>query len=197
MRNDPDRVIRGFFRIKRGDFPPYRSWSENITRLQLPDLFKQLGYTRGAEIGVASGKFSELLCQGIPGLKLMSVDPWTRYERTSQKLCDWRYAHAVRALTPYGVEIKRMASVDAAKEVPDGSLDFVYIDGNHDFDHVMMDIISWAPKVRVGGVVSGHDYYHFYRGGIIRAVDAYTLAHGITAVYLTNEKESSWMWVKR
>lgn len=43
----------------------------------------------------------------------------------------------------------------------------------------MEDLIEWSKKVRVGGIVSGDDYYHFRKAGVIEAVDAYTAAHGI------------------
>jgi len=48
-------------------------------------------------------------------------------------------------------------SVDAAKLVPD-NIDFVYIDGDHDYDKVKEDIEAWYPKVRKGGMLAGHDY---------------------------------------
>lgn len=48
-------------------------------------------------------------------------------------------------------------SVSEAEKVPDGSLDFVYVDALHDFEHVAVDLAAWAPKVSVGGFVGGHD----------------------------------------
>jgi hypothetical protein len=44
------------------------------------------------------------------------------------------------------------------RDVTNGSLDFVYIDGNHRFEQVVADLAAWAPKVRPGGIVAGHDY---------------------------------------
>ena len=88
----------------------------------------------------------------------------------------------------------RMTSMEAAQQVEDGSLDFVFIDGDHRFDAVMMDISLWAPKVRKGGIVSGHDYYHFYQSGVVDAVRVYTWAHRITEWYVTWEKSACWLW---
>ena len=45
----------------------------------LPQLFKELGFVRGAEIGVLEGKYSEVLCRSNPKLKLYSVDAWSFY----------------------------------------------------------------------------------------------------------------------
>lgn len=54
----------------------------------------------------------------------------------------------------------RKTSVEAAKDFPDKSLDAVYIDAEHDEDSVRSDIQTWRPKIKFGGILSGHDYYH-------------------------------------
>lgn len=51
----------------------------------------------------------------------------------------------------------RMSSVEASKLYEDVSLDFVYIDGAHDYDSVYDDIQHWYPKVKVGGYIAGDD----------------------------------------
>jgi hypothetical protein len=53
-----------------------------------------------------------------------------------------------------------MSSIEAAETYLDNSLDFVFIDAAHDYDSVKQDIISWLPKVKKGGIISGHDYPH-------------------------------------
>lgn len=40
----------------------------------------------------------------------------------------------------------------------DKSLDFVFIDGSHKYEDVVEDIKSWIPKMKKGGILSGHDY---------------------------------------
>jgi hypothetical protein len=88
--------------------------------------------------------------------------------------------------------------MDAVRDIELESLDFVYIDGNHSFDYVMQDLIEWSKRVRRGGIVSGHDYYHFRNAGVVEAVDVYTHCHGIKEWFLTNEQKSkSFFWVKR
>ena len=39
-----------------------------------------------------------------------------------------------------------------------GSLDFVYIDARKGYLKVKEDLLDWAPRVRPGGLLSGHDY---------------------------------------
>jgi hypothetical protein len=58
----------------------------------------------------------------------------------------------------------RLPSVQAATQVPDGSLDAVLIDALHFQNTVMEDIEAWRPKLRSGGLMIGDDYSEFYPG---------------------------------
>lgn len=55
-------------------------------------------------------------------------------------------------------QLIRKPSLVAADDFADGSLDFVFIDGAHNFTSVRDDIRAWLPKVKPGGVLAGHDY---------------------------------------
>ena len=55
---------------------------------------------------------------------------------------------------------KQMTSIEGAGTYNDDSLDFVFIDAAHDYDSVKQDILAWLPKVKKGGIISGHDYPH-------------------------------------
>ncbi len=142
-------------------------------RLELAKYFAELGFTKGAEVGVFAGYFSEILCKAMPGLDLTCVDIWGfgKYKKAEQE--------CLERLRPYNVRIIKKYSVEAAKDVPDGSLDFVYIDGAHDYDNVKADIEAWTPKVRVGGIISGDDFYDFPsgKGGVMRAATEFTSHH--------------------
>ena len=66
----------------------------------------------------------------------------------------------------------------------------------------MVDIIMSVPKVKINGIISGHDYGNSYRFGVIKAVEAYTFAHNIHDYYITGKvrraKEyPSFFWVKK
>jgi len=162
-----------------------------LTRKKLIDYLGLYGFTNGAEIGVDRGRFSKYMFEHIPNLHLYCVDLWWWKFRGESK-----YQSVLRRLKDCNTTILRKTSLEALDDVPDGSLDFVYIDADHTFDYVMTDIILWSKKVREGGIVAGHDYYRFRRAGVIPAVDIYTQQHGITQWFLTDEKEATWFWAK-
>lgn len=67
----------------------------------------------------------------------------------------------------------RLDSVAAAARYEDNSLDVVYLDGGHGYEQVLADLNAWYPKVKVGGVIGGHDFVFEHpvsRAGVVRAV---------------------------
>jgi len=178
-------IINSMFSVKSGDNTS--PLLLNITRDQMLLLFKEAGFKYGAEIGVQKGRFSRLMFEIIPGLKLKCVDIWRRNYNTAKKM-----------LAEYDAELIRMGSERAVKKIPNSSLDFVYIDAAHDFDNAIIDIIKWSPKVKHGGIVAGHDYIdrtHHYQYGVIEAVNSYTKSHNIRQWFLTRDIKKSWFWV--
>lgn len=192
-----DKAIWNKFHVHAKDNLPFEGWVES-TRETLYELFGELGFTKGAEIGVRMARNSAEILKRVPNSYLLLIDPWDAYLRVSNERQESYYKNAVARMEPFKerVQFMRMTSMDAVKYVPDAALDFVYIDGRHDFDYVMADIIAWTPKVRKGGIVSGHDYYHFYQGGVVQAVEAYTMANNIKQWYITREKEHTWFFAK-
>lgn len=179
-------------------------------RIELAKYFNELGFKKGAEIGVCTGRYSKILYENIPGLQLLGVDPYqpypgyTDFRRVSTHATN--LALTREALAPYPNYVLAMAfGSDAAQFVADESLDFVFIDANHQYPAVKQDINDWAPKVRKGGIVSGHDYYHFKsgRGGVVEAVDEYAAEHGIE-MHTTgwskdvhhDDKQPDWYFIK-
>jgi hypothetical protein len=43
-------------------------------------------------------------------------------------------------------------------QIPDGSLDFAYVDGDHTLRGITVDLISVYPKIRDGGWIGGDDF---------------------------------------
>lgn len=184
-------------------------------RKDLADLFAAYDYTRGAEVGVESGRYSFELLTRIPGLHLYCVDAWMPYkgyrEHVTNTKLEGLYADARDRLRGKNVTFVRNWSVDAAREFADGSLDFVYIDANHDYKHVIEDLEAWVPKVRRGGMVAGHDYCggrqrSGYVVEVVQAVKDFTKQHRIAPWFVvgapelvpgtSRERPRDFVWIK-
>lgn len=189
----------------------------NMGRNDLAVLFKELGFTKGAEIGVERGIYSEILLKANPALTLYSIDPWRveAYEPNidgvdpEQEKYDQRLEETKRRLAPYKSVIVHDTSLNALKIFTDESLDFVYIDANHDFPNFINDLHQWSKKVKYGGIIAGHDYakYPFKKHNHVkRALDAYARCYRMVPLFIvgryeqiegeTRDKYRSWFYVK-
>ena len=180
-------------------------------RFELAQYFAKLGFKTGAEVGVCDGTYSLILCQTIPGIKMYGIDPYIAYKRyrdyRRQSSLEHAFDHAKEKLKGYPTyEFIVKTSMEAVLQFKDESLDFVFIDGNHDYSFVRDDIREWHKKVRKGGIVSGHDFYVFPSGndGVPKAVVEYTSANHIN-LQLTewdvhninrDERQPSWYYIK-
>ena len=177
---------------------------QDTDRRDLVKLYRDLGYHIGAEIGVGGGIFSEMICQEIPSVKLYAVDAWMIYDSyddfRNQDYLEDDYARTLQKLESFDVTIIRKFSMDAVKQFENGSLDFVYIDANHEAPYVEDDIREWSKKVRPGGMVSGHDYANMHQA-VIEAVDKYAQR----PLFLVGDPKEegnnalllcSWFWIK-
>jgi len=168
---------------------------QRYNRNHLAELYAELGFTKGAEIGVRRGRYTEILCRANPDLHMLCIDPWHVHEaKYHQKKQDEIYAYAIEKLARYNTTVIRKTGMDALADIPDRSLDFVFIDGNHRFDWIMMDLIHWPKKVRKGGIISVHDVYNG-EVGVVQAVQAYVRSHNIIPWYITKELQPTAYWV--
>jgi hypothetical protein len=67
---------------------------------------------------------------------------------------------------------KKMKSEEFVLEIEDNSLDFVYIDDIHTYDHCSSNIKMWYPKIKKSGWIGGHDYHKCFLG-VIKAVNEF------------------------
>ena len=136
----------------------------DCSRDDLPEFFKELGFKVGVEIGVFLGEYTEILAKS--GLQVYGVDPWLVYEDYGnadyQSVANRRYEKSKRRLASYpNVTLLKEKSMDAVKRFKNESVDFVYIDGNHQFRYIADDLYEWGKKVKKGGAICGHDYAYF------------------------------------
>jgi len=187
---------------------------ENIkSRNHLGLLLDKLNLNNfGIEIGVAKGIFSEILLVNSKLKKLYSLDPWREYSKTeyndtancSQKDHDDRYNSVVEKLGKFGdrSQIIRKDSIEALGDFPDGYFDFIYIDANHAYEPVKIDINNWYPKLKIGGLFSGHDYIDAVTKhgvyGVKSAVDEFCKSKNIVPSITGGSRRCppSWFFIK-
>lgn len=118
----------------------------------------------GVEIGVYKGETSKTILENWGG-KLYLVDVWRPLGEEYEDMSNNAFHSDVfrecmkniEGLEQRGIMI-RTDSLGASELFRDESLDFVYIDANHSYDYVKKDLEIWFPKVKRGGIFSGHDY---------------------------------------
>jgi hypothetical protein len=134
-----------------------------VGRDDLAELCHEWDFQAGVEVGVAAGEYSEILMKANPQMVLWGIDPYTPYRGYRDYVRLGTYsslkAQAHKRLDGFAnYHFVEEFSPQAADSVDNCSLDFVYLDGNHSEPYISQDIEAWAPKVRPGGIVAGHDY---------------------------------------
>lgn len=147
----------------------------------------------GAEVGVWAGANAKNILETLPIKKLYLVDPYEIYEDYNRSLTIHKKFNSLKLNEEiYGknpnkvlleaekkakeklskhkdkiVWIKKRSS-DALKDLPN-NLDFVYIDGNHEYEYVKEDIENYYKKLRDGGILGGDDIGSVAYPGVIKA----------------------------
>lgn len=187
----------------------------NTGRSTLIEWFREFDFKVGVELGVDEGKLSRKICKANPQLKLYCVDAWENYDdytdRLNKRDLPAKFLKAQERLKGYNVRFIRKYSMKAVRKFKKESLDFVYIDANHNLPYVMDDIIYWSQRVRPGGIVAGHDWvrYSSKRPTKIRvkkAVQWYTMLKPIPIWFVLGreakvdgeirDNSRTWMFVK-
>ena len=178
------------------------------TRNELPQVLNSLGLIgEGAEIGVYKAHYAEKILHNWRGKKLYLVDPWKHQGRKldlsdlPQREQDRIYAEARERMKKEkrACFIKDLSHF-ASLTFDDRKLDFVYIDACHDYRSVWSDLTDWYPKVKVGGIVAGHDYKNScVRKNLVevkRAVDNFFRMCGETILTTTEDNLPTWYVIK-
>jgi len=142
-----------------------------------------------AEIGVYKGDFSERILARRPK-KLHLIDPW-KFEPDPEYKSSW-YGGSVgesqvkmdaiyesvkdrfrSAIKSGKVEVHRSDSAACSSQFPDQYFDWVYIDGNHRYEFVKVDLEAYSTKVKRNGLIAGDDYGipGWWQDGVTKAID--------------------------
>jgi Methyltransferase domain len=137
----------------------------------------------GAELGVHKGYFSRIIMDQLHPSKLFLVDSW--YLVAGR---EWHWGDGNRNVIDGLCEVLHTMEnelvsgravlvidedISALHKMPDGSLDWAYIDTSHQYDHTMQELEVLKEKVKVGGAICGDDWRedpNHRHHGVCRAV---------------------------
>jgi hypothetical protein len=132
----------------------------------LPKFFDKDANLIGVEIGVLGASGSLAIFTELPNTKLYGIDPYeiregNRYEAGSypQEHLDINYKQAKARFESFGNRgvLLKKRSDDAIEDVTE-ALDFVWIDGDHEYEQVKRDILNWKSKLKSKAIIGGHDW---------------------------------------
>ena len=152
-----------------------RPFTQFIKKSGMKDLI-------GVEIGVMGGENARTFFEELDMRCLYAIDVYDTYFSSvntrlsghgvlDSKEIGWKCLQgAIKNLSKYSNKVIWLIDLSefAAEKIHE-EVDFVYIDGNHRYEFVAKDIELYYPKVRVGGIIGGHDF-KTDELGVIKAV---------------------------
>lgn len=130
---------------------------------------------RIVELGSLYGASSRAMLDNSDA-RLWCIDSWRGSDTKPKRGCvstedDFQsFLNNIQDVRDRVVALK-MFTRGAVGLLPEGSFDLVFIDADHSYEAVRFDILNFAPLVRPGGILCGHDYGpQPMRNGLIKAV---------------------------
>lgn len=150
----------------------FRPESADFRAMAILEWLEGVPCPKVAEVGVFAGDLSRRLLARRPDLELLMIDSWASapkadyaksgdYHATLQADDQENFFALTKHVTAFAgkrATIIRADSKTAAQAIPDNSLDLVFIDADHSYEGCRDDIQAYWPKVKPGGIISGHDY---------------------------------------
>lgn len=156
----------------------------------LSGLMLQQDYKTFVEVGCKEGRTTGHILKTVPDSRVIAIDPWMMQEKSADPTKEtyeaWDFQKIEQTFwTNVGEHKGRCAMLRKTSEkaatslvfAPPASIDIIFIDALHDYEHVKQDIALWWPKVRIGGVLSGHDFNHKWPGCERAVAESFDLMH--------------------
>lgn len=154
----------------------------------------------GCELGTSYGFNLVYFLENLTNIKkVYAIDPYMPYFDGPSGLVPKDVMDKVKELflintEPYKDKVVFINKTgdDAVADIPDNSLDYIFIDGDHSYEAVTNDLKNYFSKVKVGGIFSGHDYSW---PGVTKAVGEFRDSNNISTPiqFCANDV---WYWIK-
>lgn len=135
---------------------------------------------KAIEIGVWKGEGTKEILDVLSVDKMYAIDMWKPFGSSEHDTETMKMAEDAtrKKLSKYPqVEILKMSSDKAVRLLPKG-MDFIYIDGNHDYEYVKKDIENYYPLLKQGGILAGDDIANRrIPNGVFKALAEFSVKH--------------------
>jgi len=139
-----------------------------ISRENFTKIFNKNNYKLGIELGSYRGEFAKHILDNWDG-SLICIDLFDRSDNYDFNNETGYYSGINKnlILPEFNDKLKshynnlltiQSDTVGAVKFFPDNHFDFIYIDADHRYESVIKDMEMWYPKLKSGGLFSGHDF---------------------------------------
>jgi hypothetical protein len=114
------------------------------------------------ELGCAYGESTEIFAGYFK--RVYAIDPWAPDPEAMERF-DGVVSRHSNIIKLRGYDIEFLDQFDL------NSLDTVYVDAEHTYPALRKNIYDWLPKIKVDGVIAGHDYNPVDWPGVVEAVN--------------------------
>ena len=164
-----------------------------LNRLQMLEKMKKNSVV--AEIGVDEGKFSQLIHKKVKPSTFHLIDMWGT-DRFHDGKFEAVKSYFAEEIEDGSVQIHKTMSTKAVADFENEYFDWIYIDTDHSYETTRDELQLYAPKMKPGGIIAGHDYrmgnwISTYRYGVIEAVHEFCVNYSWELIYLTVEPTES------
>lgn len=107
------------------------------------------------EIGVLNGDTTTILCEANKNIKIFGIDPIVPDSMNSNLIGNEQKILELEKSYNNFTFIKDY-SYNAVKKFKN-KFDYIFIDGDHNYEFVKKDVEDWLPKLEIGGYIALHD----------------------------------------
>lgn len=188
-------IIEHFYNNIDGWFDFQPVYTSMVEKFGDNSLFVEIG----AWLGKSTAYMAVEIANSKKNIKFDVIDTWEG--STGSADTEW-YNEIISGLdmSPYQTFLENTRPVkkyirpimgysyDIVSDYADNSIDFLFIDGAHDYDSVKKDIHDWYPKIKFNGMIGGHDYGNNTFPGLIKAVNEFFGQENVTHI-----QPSAWL----
>jgi len=177
--------------MKKLDWREVEGWFSEADAAFVSDILKDTRNGTVVEIGLFYGRASAVM---MPlaldnGNQYYAIDnfyggvdettPASKIQRSDGAKVMAKFISNMKALgiNRSDYALYKSNSIEASVYLPDESVDFCFIDSDHAYESVKLDLETWWKKIKINGILGGHDYNN---PDVRRALDEFVKDKNVT-----------------